>query len=251
MRLSNCVALVTGASGGIGRAASVAFAREGAAVVVHYHSDQQSAYDVVADISRAGGEAIAVQADLCTYEDVKRMMVGVDEFAASRGLNILFNNAGIFPFRSIEDIDLTEWDRVMGVNVRGPFICVQTALPLLRRASYGRVINVGTNAMFKGTPGMLHYITSKSALVGFTRGLARELAPDGILVNCIVPSIVDTPIVREIYEAATIGRVVDEQAIKRLQQPEDLTSALVFLASTESDFITGQTISIDGGRLLN
>jgi NAD(P)-dependent dehydrogenase (short-subunit alcohol dehydrogenase family) len=141
-----------------------------------------------------------------------------------------------------------EWDRVMAINARGPFLCTRAALPLLKAAPQARVINIGTVMAYRGIPGMLHYIASKSAVVGFTRSLARELADHGITVNCVSPSMVQTETAERDYGGDEVP-VIAEQAIKRYQQPEDLVGLLVFLASESSGFVTGQTILADGGRV--
>jgi 3-oxoacyl-[acyl-carrier protein] reductase len=170
----------------------------------------------------------------------------VAAFAGAERLDVLFNNAGLFPRAPVEQISVEEWDRVMAVNLRGAFLCVREGLPLLRASAAGRVINIASNTMERGTPGTLHYVTSKAGLVGFTRGLARELAPQGITVNCVVPSLVATDSADAAY-AHSIEIVVAAQSIQRRQVPDDLVGLLVFLAGDASAFVTGQTINVDGG----
>jgi NAD(P)-dependent dehydrogenase (short-subunit alcohol dehydrogenase family) len=163
-------------------------------------------------------------------------------------LHILFNNAGIYPPGTLESLTPEEWDRVFAINARGPFLVTQAALSLLTEADEARVINIGTVMAHRGAPGNLHYVAAKSALIGFTRVLARELAPRGITVNLVVPSMVGTETADRDYPNDS-APVVADQAIRRYQQPEDLTGLLVFLASRESAFMTGQTILADGGRV--
>jgi NAD(P)-dependent dehydrogenase (short-subunit alcohol dehydrogenase family) len=242
-----CV-LVTGGSRGIGRAACVGFAQAGADVVVHYHTDREAAERVAAEIRNAGRRAAVVQADITSAGEVEAMMPEVAEFAGDGGLHVLFNNAGVYPSGSLESLSVEEWDRVMAINARGPFLCTRAALPLLKAAPEARVINIGTVMAYRGIPGMLHYIASKSAVIGFTRVLARELAPDGITVNCVSPSMVQTETAERDYGGDEVP-VIAEQAIQRYQQPEDLVGLLVFLASESSAFVTGQTILADGGRI--
>jgi len=162
-------------------------------------------------------------------------------------LHVLFNNAGIYPSGTLESLTADDWDRVFAVNARGPFLVTQAALPLLSTADEARVINIGTVMTYRGAPGNLHYVAAKSSLIGFTRVLARELASRGITVNMVVPSMVETETAERDYPGVSDG-VVADQAIRRYQQPEDLVGLLVFLASRESAFVTGQTILVDGGR---
>ena len=242
-------ALVTGGSRGIGRAACLGFAHAGAAVAVHYHRQREAAEEVAEEIRALGGRAETVQADVTNAAEVERMMGDVAEFVGPGGLHVLFNNAGVYPPGSLESLDVDEWDGVFAINTRGPFLCSRYALPLLKAAADARIINIGTVMTYRGTPGMLHYISSKSALIGFTHALARELAPHGINVNCVVPSMVHTETAERDYGGVE-AMVIPEQAIQRYQEPEDLVGLLVFLASPASGFITGQTIVADGGRIL-
>jgi 3-oxoacyl-[acyl-carrier protein] reductase len=240
--------LVTGGSGGIGRAACLGFAQAGADVAVHYHTRREAGEQVAAEIQTAGRRAAVVRADVTNAAEVETMMRDVAEFVGDRGLHVLFNNAGIYPSGSLESLSVEEWDRVMGINARGPFLCTRAALPLLKGAPEARVINIGTVMAYRGIPGMLQYIASKSAVVGFTRALARELAAHGITVNCVAPSMVQTETAERDYGGDEVA-VIAEQAIQRYQQPEDLVGLLVFLASEASAFVTGQTIVADGGRI--
>jgi 3-oxoacyl-[acyl-carrier protein] reductase len=246
--LAGRCALVTGGSRGIGRAACLGFAEAGADVIVHYNTQGEAAEQVAAEIRAAGRRSAVVQADVTNAAEVEAMMREVGEFVGDGGLHVLFNNAGIYPSGSLESLSVEEWDRVMAINARGPFLCTRAALPLLKAAPQARVINIGTVMAYRGIPGMLHYIASKSAVVGFTRSLARELADHGITVNCVSPSMVQTETAERDYGGDEVP-VIAEQAIKRYQQPEDLVGLLVFLASEASGFVTGQTILADGGRV--
>jgi NAD(P)-dependent dehydrogenase (short-subunit alcohol dehydrogenase family) len=239
--LDGRTALVTGGSLGIGRAACLAFARAGADVVVHYRSLADEAEAVAEEVRALGRRAWTAQADVTEPDEVRGMLAGLDE------LHVLFNNAGIYPPGTLESLSVEEWDRVFAVNARGPFLVTQAALPLLTAADEARVINIGTVMAHRGAPGNLHYAAAKSALIGFTRVLARELAPRGITVNLVVPSMVETETAERDYPGVSAA-IVPDQAIRRYQQPEDLTGLLVFLASRESAFVTGQTILADGGR---
>jgi 3-oxoacyl-[acyl-carrier protein] reductase len=175
------------------------------------------------------------------------MVEQVGAFVGETGLHVLFNNAGIYPPGTLDSLSVEEWDRVFAVNARGPFLVTQAALPLLTAADEARVINIGTVLAYRGAPGNLHYAAAKSSLIGFTRVLARELAPRGITVNTVVPSMVATDTAERDYPGIS-NAIVAEQAVPRYQQPEDLVGLLCFLASRESAFTTGQTILADGGR---
>ena len=239
--LSGRTVLVTGGSRGIGRAACLGFARAGADVVVHYRSAAADAESLTAEIRALGRRAETVQADVTRGDEVRRML------AARERLDVLFNNAGVYPPGTLESLTEEEWDEVFAVNARGPFLVTQAALPLLAAADEARVINIGTVMAYRGAPGNLHYVAAKASLIGLTRVLARELAPHGITVNMIVPSMVETETAERDYPSISEAIVAD-QAIRRYEQPEDLVGLLVFLASRESAFVTGQTILIEGGR---
>lgn len=250
MQLAGKTVLVTGGSRGIGREACLAFAREGADVLVHYKSEQAAAEDVVDRITQLGRRAQAAQADVTQAASVDALFRAVESFTEESGLNILFNNAGIYPRGTIDEISVEEWDEVFAVNARGTFLTTKGALPYLRRAPEGRrIINIGSVIPGLGAPGLLHYSASKAAVAGFTHSLSRELAADGINVNCLVPSQVGTDTVRTLFPESE-APIVAQQSVKRYQEPADLIGALLFLASDASAFMTGQTLVVDGGRLL-
>ena len=239
--LSGRTALVTGGSRGIGRAACLGLARCGADVVVHYHLAADRAEEVADEIRSLGRRASTVSADVTEPGEVAAMFRGVDD------LSVLFNNAGAYPPGTLESLSVEEWDRTFALNARGPFLVTQAALPLLAAADDARVINIGTIMAHRGAPGNLHYVAAKSSLTGLTRVLARELAPRGITVNMIVPSMVETETAERDYPGVS-DAIVADQAVRRYEQPEDLVGLVVFLASRESSMITGQTILVDGGR---
>jgi 3-oxoacyl-[acyl-carrier protein] reductase len=239
--LGGRTALVTGGSRGIGRAACVAFARAGADVVVHYRSRADDAEVVAEEVRALGRRARTARADVTSADEVAELLAGLTE------LHVLFNNAGVYPPGTLESLTVAEWDHVFAVNARGPFLVTQAALPLLTQADDARVINIGTVMAYRGAPGNLHYAAAKASLIGLTRVLARELAPRGITVNMVVPSMVGTDTAERDYPGIS-DAIVSDQAIAAYQRPEDLAGLLVFLASRESGFVTGQTILADGGR---
>jgi NAD(P)-dependent dehydrogenase (short-subunit alcohol dehydrogenase family) len=218
-------------------------------VIVHYHRALAEAEAVVAEIEALGRRSVALQADVTDRDDVTRLAEQASVFLGEPGLGVLFNNAGIYPEGSIETLAVEEWERVIALNLHGPFLVTRAVLPLLRRGAPSRIINIGSVTSYLGVPGMLHYATSKAAIAGFTRCLARELAEAGVNVNCLVPSMVATETALTDYPGVEEW-AISQQAIKRYQQPEDLIGALVFLASPASDFMTGQTLVVDGGRVL-
>jgi NAD(P)-dependent dehydrogenase (short-subunit alcohol dehydrogenase family) len=244
--LEGRTALVTGGSRGIGRAACLAFARAGADVVVHCGSAVADAEAVADEVRGLGRRALVVRAEAADEGEVARMVEQVTAFAPA--LHVLMNNAGIYPLGALETVSTEEWDRVLAVNVRGPFLVTRAALPLLRAAGGARVLNVGSVMALKGTPGAIHYVTSKMAMVGFTRGLARELAPYGVTANCVVPSMVDTETIERNF-SQWWDAIVADQLVARPQRPDDLVGLIVFLASAASEWMTGQTLVADGGRV--
>jgi NAD(P)-dependent dehydrogenase (short-subunit alcohol dehydrogenase family) len=233
--LDGKVALVTGGAQGIGRAIAGGLATEGAQVVV-------------ADLNPPEG---GLRADVSSEEDVARM---VDETLARHGrLDILVNNAGLYaslPMRPFEQIPLEEWRRVMDVNVASMFLTCRAAVPAMREQGGGRIVNISSGTPFRGVPFLLHYVTSKGAIVAFTRALAKELGRDSILVNCVAPGFTMSDGVRSHPEVIERLRDVSIAArtLQRDQVPKDVVGAVVFLCGPGAEFITGQTIVIDGGQ---
>lgn len=249
-RLEGRVAIVTGSGRGIGAGYAKALAAEGAKVAVTDILDTDNTVNI---IRQAGGEAIGIRCDVTKPDQVKAL---VEETVSKFGkLDILVNNAAIFadlPLRSFLEIPEDEWDRVMQVNTRGVFSCSKAAVPEMKKNGYGKIVNIASGTVFKGTPMLLHYVSSKGAQIAFTRALAREVGDFGITVNCIAPgltmseAIADDPQWLAIKSGNTASR-----ALKREEVPEDLLGAVVFFASSDSDFITGQTLVVDGGSAMH
>ncbi|HEY4411770.1 MAG TPA: SDR family NAD(P)-dependent oxidoreductase [Gaiellaceae bacterium] len=241
------VAVVTGAAQGIGRAIAEGLAAEGARVVV---ADLAGAEEAAASFS----DGVGLTVDVADEADVQRM---VDETVAQcGGLDILVNNAGLYAsleMRPFDQIPLDEWRKVMDVNVASMFLTCRAALPALRERGGGKIVNISSGTPFRGVPFLLHYVTSKGAIVAFTRALAKELGKDKILVNCVAPGFTMSAGVEAHPEVVEKLRDVSVSArtIQRDQLPEDVVGAVVYLTGPGSDFVTGQTIVIDGGQFFH
>jgi NAD(P)-dependent dehydrogenase (short-subunit alcohol dehydrogenase family) len=248
-RLSGRAIIVTGAAQGIGAAYAKALAAEGARVSL---SDLQAPEATLAAIRKAGGEAIATACDVTDAKSVARMVQETER--AFGGVQVLVNNAAMFgqlALKRLEQIDSDEWDRVMSVNVRGTFECIKAVLPAMRRQKYGKIINVASGTVFKGTPMLLHYVTSKGAVVALTRSVARECGDDGIRCNCIAPGLTMSESVKanSAWAQPIVSANIASRCLKREETADDLLGTIVFLSAADSDFMTGQTIVIDGGSV--
>jgi NAD(P)-dependent dehydrogenase (short-subunit alcohol dehydrogenase family) len=250
-RLEGRSAIVTGGARGIGRHYSLALAAEGARVMIADIADGAALAQEIA--VRYGHNAVASIVFDVSDEDAVRRVVGATMERFGK-IDVLVNNAALFaPLApsACTDIEVALWDKVMAVNVRGPFLMVKHVVPHMVAQGYGKIINIGSGTAYKGIPSMLHYVTSKGAITAFTRALSRELGEKGIRVNTLAPGLVmsDTILENRAHIEQARGPVVASRALRRDELPEDLIGALVFLASAESDFITGQTIAVDGGSI--
>lgn len=241
------VAVVTGAGQGLGRAFARALAGAGHAVVLA-ERDAARAEAVAAELASEGGEALAVPTDVADPASVESMAGRA--LARFGRLDVLVNNAAIFSTLAMcpfDQIPLDEWEAVLRVNVTGPFLCSRAVLPAMRRGGFGRVVHISSTAVTLGRPDYLHYVASKSALVGMTRSMARELGCDGVTVNAILPGATTTEVERATVTPEQRRQIVARQCIPRPQVPEDLVGTLLFLASDASAFVTGQCLTVDGG----
>jgi NAD(P)-dependent dehydrogenase (short-subunit alcohol dehydrogenase family) len=245
--LKDRVVIITGAGQGIGRVFAKAFAKAGSRVVIA-ELNEKCAASVSEEIMEAGGEALAVTTDVADPNSVNEMTgIVTDDWGR---IDVLINNAAIFStleMRPFEQIPLEEWEQVLQVNVTGAFLCARAVLPAMRKAKWGRIINISSGAVSLGRPNYLHYITSKSALIGMSRSMARELGKDGITVNAILPGATFTEIERKTVTPEQKERIIAMQCVPRAETPEDLVGAALFLASDASGFVTGQVINADGG----
>ncbi len=250
-RMQDRVCIVTGAAQGIGAVYASALAREGARVVI---SDVQEGSAVARTICMQGGEALFVQADVSDEASVEALVRTVAERYGR--IDVLVANAAIYAtlaLRPFTEITVAEWDRIMAVNVRGTFLCAKAVVPHMRRNHWGRIVNIASATVFKGTPNLLHYVSSKGAIVALTRALAREVGDDGICVNTLAPGLVlSEGVMRNADLSDRLGgSVLAARAIRREQMPEDLVGPLLFLASEDSRFTTGQVIVVDGGVVMH
>lgn len=245
--LQGRVVLVTGAAQGIGRVLAQSFAQAGASVIAADRNLEKAA-KTAAGIADMGGNGVAVEVDVGDATSVAAMMQASEEKFGR--VDVLVNNAALFStlkMQPFEEIPLHVWDTVQRVNVTGPFLCARAVAAGMKRQKFGRIINISSGAVTLGRPNYLHYTTSKAAVIGMTRSMARELGAYGITVNAVLPGSVATEIERETVTAETKKRIVEMQCIPRGQVPEDLVGIMLFLAGTGSDFITGQSITVDGG----
>ena len=249
MKLKDKVAIVTGGARGLGQAYCLGYVREGAKVVVADILDGSETVEMVEEI---GGEAIAVEVDVRSAESTQQMAAKAME--AFGKIDILMNNAALYgglkmqPFMEISE---EEWDRLMAINVKGVWQCTKAVAPYMIEQQYGKIINISSGTIFMGIPGLLHYVSSKGAIWAMSRALSRELGGFGIRVNCITPGFTMSQASYDLMSASGAEGmekgIAAQAALGREQQPEDLVGAAIFLASEDSDFITGQTLNVDGG----
>jgi NAD(P)-dependent dehydrogenase (short-subunit alcohol dehydrogenase family) len=251
-RLSGRAAIVTGGAKGIGRHYVQALAAEGAEVMIADIADGAALAEEIA--AKHGRNATtSMTCDVSDEEQVKHLVAKTLERFGK--IDVLVNNAALFASlqeQAFTSIDVALWDRVMAVNVRGPFLMAKHVVPPMKARGYGKIINIGSGSVFRGIPQMLHYVTSKGAIVAFTRSLSRAVGEFGIRVNTLAPGFTLSDSVVEANPAhveSSRQPAIARRALKRDQHPEDLLGALIFLASAESDFVTGQTIAVDGGAV--
>ena len=242
-RLTGKVAIVTGAAGGIGAAITRRFIAEGARV---------AAADLTTDaLATRFGNALPPDQYLpCVLDVTSEASVksAVDAVMAKWGrVDILINNAGIYPMGAIEDITLAEWRRVMSVNLEGVFLVTRAVVPIMKKQKGGRIVTMSSGTVFKGTPKFTHYVASKMGVIGFSRSLASELGAWNINVNVVSPGLTTTETVLRTLPTALLEKRLDDRVLKRQEVAEDLVGATLFLSSDDAAFITGQTINVDGG----
>jgi len=250
-RLNDRTAIVTGGARGIGRHYADALAAEGAQVMIGDVLDGAPAAQEIC-VKHGQGAAASLTVDVSDEASVKTF---VDKTIARFGnIDILVNNAAVFanlPPQRVIDIDVESWNQVMAVNIRGPFLMVKHVAPHMIAKRYGKIINIGSGTAHKGLANFSHYVASKGAMTSFSRALSRELGEHGICVNTLAPgfTISDGVLANVAFHEKWRQPIVQSRAIKREEMPEDLRGAIVFLSSSESDFVTGQTLSVCGGSI--
>ncbi len=243
--------VITGGGKGIGKVYVEEFAKAGARVVAA-DIDAEAAESIAASLRDAGSEAFALGVDIASEEATKSMARAVHDRFGS--IDVLINNASlmsVLPRRSWLEIPVEEWDRVMAVNLRGMFLCCRAVFPAMKAQGRGKIVNISSSRVWEGTPNRLHYTTSKAGVIGFTRALAREVGEFGITVNALTPGMTQS----ETQVASSSGNYLTTRiagrAIERVQVPADLVGAVMFLSAPASDFMTGQTINVDGGKSMH
>ncbi len=250
MRLKDRVIIVTGSAQGIGRAYASRLSEEGAKVVIADILDSKPTAD---EILAKGRAALPLQVDVSSEASVEEMArKTIESFGR---IDVLVNNAAVFgkiDLKPFDQIPVAEWDLVMAVNVKGLFLCSKAVFPQMKKQGKGKIVNIASGTVFKGTPRFLHYVTSKGAVVAFTRALAREMGQYGITVNALAPGLTLSDAVKNHRQQMEYHQsVVQTRCLQRDEVPEDLTGTMVYLCSDDSDFTSGQTILVDGGSAMH
>ncbi len=241
------VALVTGASRGIGRAIALELAKKGAKVAVNYAGSQDKALEVVKEIESFGGEAIAVQADVSDNTQVTQMIKTVEEKLGP--INILVNNAGINRDNLLMRLKEEDWDQVMATNLKGVFNCTKAVIRGMMKERKGKIINISSVVGLSGNIGQSNYAASKAGIIGFTKAMAQELASRNIQVNAVAPGFITTDMTQQLTSEMQ-EQILNRIPLKRFGKPEDVANAVSFLASPAADYITGQVLCVDGGMIM-
>jgi len=249
-RLDGRVAVVTGAGKGLGKAFCLKLAQEGADIVAVTRADVEGLEQTGQEVRALGTQALLSKIDVSSESDAFRMaQEALEKFGR---IDILVNNAAYYygvHRKSFTEIGVEEWDRMMAVNVKGPWLCAKAVFPAMKEQGKGKIVNLASEVFFTGSQGFVHYVASKGGVIGLTRALAIELGPYGICVNAVAPGYTDTEASRTIADVNKYD--TSKTPLKRLEKPDDLVGVVAFLASDESDFITGQTILVDGGRAMH
>ncbi|MER6791219.1 SDR family NAD(P)-dependent oxidoreductase [Amycolatopsis mediterranei] len=244
MGLDGRNAVVTGGGRGLGRAISAVLAAQGASVAV-WDLNAEGAEQTVAQIREAGGKAVAIAGDAA---EPAAVAAAAERVRAELGpVTILVNNAGVTKYVPFTELAEDEWDRMIRINLKGPYLVTKQFVPDMLEAGYGRIVNISSSSAQTGAPTMAHYAASKGGVIGFTKALAMEYAAKGITVNNVPPGFVDTPLLREGFDPDEVAK---SMPMKRPGKPDDIAYAVAYLVSAEAGYVTGQTLSVNGGRYL-
>jgi len=240
------VVVITGAAGGMGSVLVDRFLANGDTVVA---TDRKEALEILGAKVGANTKLVTLEADISKEEDCARVAAAARDKAGR--VDVLINCAGYFPIVAFEKMTTEQWRQTIDINLTGNFLMTHVMLPLMKGRAWGRIINFGSASVFEGVPGQAHYVAAKAGIVGLTRSLAREVGDYGITVNVITPGLTVTKAVKDSFPAEVLETQRNARALKRDEQAEDLVGAVFFLASPDADFITGQTINVDGGKAMH
>jgi 3-oxoacyl-[acyl-carrier protein] reductase len=239
-------AIITGSSQGIGRQIALEFAKNGYAVVVNYNKSKNEAFELAENIKNLGGNAIAAEADVSKFEEAQKLInLSLNEFGK---IDVLVNNAGISLQKIFQDVSEAEWKNLFDVNVGSVFNCCSCVLKDMIPRKSGKIINISSIWGMVGASMEVHYSASKAAVIGFTKALAKELGPSGINVNCVAPGVIDTKMNN--FDQETLAELKNETPLRKIGSALDIAKTVLFLASSDTDFITGQVISPNGGFVI-
>ena len=242
--MSENIALVTGASGGIGQAIARRLAKDGFALCLHYHKNEHAARALANEITAQGGRAVALSADLADEAQAQALVAECEK--ALGDVDVLVNNAGISKQGLLTDLSAADWQKMFGVHVDGAFYLSRAVLPAMIRKKAGRIIQISSMWGISGGSCEVAYSAAKAALIGFTKSLAKEVGPSGITVNCVAPGVIDTPMNAHLSED-DLAALADETPLCRIGTPAEVANAVAFFAGDQSTFITGQVLAVDGG----